>query len=98
MEKRKAELYQRGNYYLKIKKIKESSILTLIVNFLIQSGKNNKKPDVEEIIDNELLKLSYDDETAGCNNKRKTPADEEDSSKKMDYTFIPVYPKKSKTL
>ncbi|CAB4476850.1 unnamed protein product [Rhizophagus irregularis] len=76
--------------------IKWKNVKQNYIKWMSMSGKNNKKPDVEEIIEIELLKLSYD-EITGCN-KRKAPADEEYSSKKMDYTFVPVYPKKSKTL
>ncbi|PKK78197.1 hypothetical protein RhiirC2_835080 [Rhizophagus irregularis] len=43
-----------------------------------ESGKNGKKPDPVEIIDNELIKLSYDEITG--RNKRKTTADEKDNS------------------
>ncbi|CAB4378758.1 hypothetical protein RhiirA5_425011 [Rhizophagus irregularis] len=58
--------------------IKWKNVKQNYIKWLSMSGKNGKKPDPVEIIDNELIKLSYDEITG--RNKRKTTADEKDNS------------------
>ncbi|RGB30960.1 hypothetical protein C1646_764666 [Rhizophagus diaphanus] len=60
--------------------IKWKNVKQNYIKWLSLSGKNGKKPDAEEIINNELGKLAHDEITG--HNKRKTTADEKDNPKR----------------
>ncbi|GBC09684.1 hypothetical protein RclHR1_09040003 [Rhizophagus clarus] len=69
--------------------IKWKNIKQNYIKWLKESGSGEKKPDIEEIIANELLKLSLYVEITGCN--KRTIADKEDNLKRRN-------PKKRRTM